>query len=112
MKIQEAKTYFEKLCVENHIKLIVPVIENKRSRTTVGRVKFSYDAFNGVYFPTVVEFSAAHLKDDDTEVIDTIIHEFVHYYLLMTDPTEKHGHDVMFKALSEKMGARLARLRR
>lgn len=30
MKIQEAKTYFEKLCVENHVKLIVPITENAR----------------------------------------------------------------------------------
>lgn len=104
MKIQEAKAYFEKLCVENHVKLIVPIRENARLRTTLGRVKFSYDAFNGVYFPTVVEFSAAHLKDSDTEVIDTITHEFVHYYLLMIDPTEKHGHDAMFRALSKELG--------
>lgn len=104
MKIQEARAYFQKLCVENHVKLTVPITENTRLRTTLGRVKFSYDGFSGVYFPTAVEFSADHLKDDDSEVIDTITHEFVHYYLLMTDPTERHGHDATFRAVSEKLG--------
>ena len=32
MKIQEAKAYFEKLCVENHVKLVVPIRENARLR--------------------------------------------------------------------------------
>ena len=39
-----------------------------------------------------------------TDVIDTIIHEFIHYYFLMIDPREKHGHDAMFKALCKELG--------
>lgn len=104
MKIQEVKAYFEKLCAENNVKLIVPIRENARLRVTFGRVIYSYDTLNGVYFPKVVEFSADHLKDEDADIIDTVIHEFVHYYLLMIDPTKKHGHDAMFKALCKELG--------
>lgn len=104
MNIQEAKAYFEKLCIENNVKLVVPIKENARLRTTFGRVMYSYNPTKGIYFPTAVEFSAKHLKDEDADVIDTITHEFVHYYLLMTNPTEKHGHDAIFKALSKELG--------
>lgn len=104
MNIQEAKAYFEKLCIENNVKLVVPIKENARLRTTFGRVIYSYNPTKGIYFPTAVEFSAKHLKDEDADVIDTIIHEFIHYYLLMIDPREKHGHDAMFKALCKELG--------
>lgn len=105
MKITEAKQMFVDLCKKMNVELICPVEVNARLTRTLGRVKYDYNIYKEIYIPCAVEFSKKHLEQaPDEEIKDTIIHEFVHYYLAMIDPQIRHGHDVVFKEYCVKLG--------
>ena len=103
MKIEEVRQMFNTLCIEHNVELNVPIEVNGRLTSTLGRVRYLF--VNNIYVPINVEFSKKHLElSSKEEIIDTIKHEFVHYYLIKTDPTVRHGHDKVFKAFCTKIG--------
>ena len=80
--------------------ITVPVTINKRLTRTLGRVKF----MRGINEPISIEFSNLLLTTGtDADIINTIKHEYVHYFLLVTTG-EDHGHDYMFKIKCAEIG--------
>ena len=80
--------------------ITVPVTINKRLTRTLGRVKF----MRGINEPISIEFSNLLLTTGtDADIINTIKHEYVHYFLFVTTG-ENHGHDYMFEAKCAEIG--------
>lgn len=84
--------------------LTVPIRLNGRLTRTLGRVHQEYNATEGRYISTLVEFSKQLLETStDKSIHDVIMHEAAH--LIITDRTgESHGHDKAFKAVCAEIG--------
>lgn len=86
-----------KLCAADHISLDVPVEINGRLTRAMGRVKYIV-ASEDVYLPEKIEFARNLLENaSDEDILQVIKHEYVHYFLFVTDPTTNHNHDAVFK---------------
>ncbi len=85
--------------------LTVPIKLNGRLTRTLGRVTQQYDTETDRYTSTLVEFSKQLLETaTDSSIHSIILHEAAH--LIVTDRTgESRGHDALFKAVCEEIGA-------
>lgn len=102
--IERVKNELEKLCAADHITLDVPVEINGRLTRAMGRVKFIV-ANVDVYLPTKIEFARNLVENaSDEDILQVIKHEYVHYFLLTTDPTTNHNHDGAFKNKCDAIG--------
>lgn len=102
--IERVKNELEKLCAADHITLDVPVEINGRLTRAMGRVKYIV-ASEDVYLPTKIEFARNLIENtSDEDILQVIKHEYVHYFLFMTDPTTNHNHDAVFKRKCDTIG--------
>ena len=92
----------EDLCSKVNYDFHIPVVINKRLKTTLGRV--SYQRCGSRIKSTRMEFSHLFLSTSTPECIqDVIKHELAHY--LCNELTgEHHGHDRVFKDMCLKLG--------
>lgn len=92
----------EDLCSKVNYDFHIPVVINKRLKTTLGRV--SYIHCGDRIVSTRMEFSYLFLSTSTIDSIqDVIAHETAHY--LCNELTgEHHGHDEMFKEMCLKLG--------
>lgn len=106
--IERVKNELEKLCAADHITLDVPVEINGRLTRAMGRVKYieiGSVAYTPEYTPTKIEFARNLVENaSDEDVLQVIRHEYVHYFLLITDPTINHNHDAAFKRKCDAIG--------
>ena len=83
----------------------VPIVINNRLTSTLGQSLAKWNHEEGYMYPTGIEISGRALRDlCDEDIIDVVKHEWTHYYLTKTDPTVRHGHDMVFKDLCKKTG--------
>lgn len=83
------------------ITINIPVKINGRLKTTLGRVKYEYFVKAA---PIKIEFSKLFLETaTEKQIMQTIIHEFCYYYLMVTTG-EPYGHDKVFKDLCLFLG--------
>ena len=95
--IERVKNELEKLCAADHIVLDIPVEINSRLTRAMGRVKYVV-ASEDVYLPTKIEFARNLIENaSDEDILQVIKHEYVHYFLFITEPTTNHNHDAAFK---------------
>lgn len=105
MTIVEVRKMLDKLAKKDGITIDVPVNENPRLRTCLGRVRW----WRGRERKTiksveVIEFNKSFLATGDKdEIISVIIHEYCHYYLAVTTHYD-HGHDSEFKKCCHRHG--------
>lgn len=80
----------------------IPIKINPRLRSVYGKCKYKVRYRKLV--PDCIEFSKKHLDNDTDEwIINTIKHEWIHYYL--TKCTNKdHGHNDVFRRYCIKLG--------
>ena len=98
--IERVRKELDALAKADGITIDVPVSANGRLRTTLGRVR----SYRSTCLPIDIEFSKRLLEEGtDNDIINTVKHEYVHYFLLVTTG-ENHGHDYMFKAKCEAIG--------
>ena len=77
-----------------------PISANARFTATLGRVKHNRYTCK----PISIEFSQKLLNEgSDNDIINTIKHEYVHYFLLVVT-NENHGHDALFKDKCKAIG--------
>ena len=98
--IERVRKELDTLAKADGITIDVPVSANGRLRTTLGRVR----SYRSTCLPIDIEFSKRLLEEGtDNDIINTIKHEYVHFFLLVTTG-ENHGHDYMFKAKCAEIG--------
>lgn len=80
-----------------------PIYINGRLSRTLGRVMYTFRPSTEEYYVQKMEFSKSFLeRAQDEDVIETIKHEWAHYYVTKTTK-ENHGHDKVFKAICAKI---------
>ena len=98
--IERVRKELDTLAKADGITIDVPVSANGRLRTTLGRVR----SYRSTCLPISIEFSQKLLNEGtDNDILNTVKHEYVHYFLLVTTG-ENHGHDYMFKAKCAEIG--------
>lgn len=97
-----------KLCAADGITLDVPVAINGRLTRAMGRVKYieiGSVAYASEYAPEKIEFARNLIENaSDEDILQVIKHEYVHYFLLVTEPTVNHNHDAAFKCKCAAIG--------
>lgn len=92
----------KQICSAFNIDVDVPVKINKRLTATLGRVK--YTRINNAILPAAIEFSYIFLETATDESIEQVIlHECAHY-LVAKITHVRHGHDIVFKEMCQKLG--------
>ena len=80
----------------------IPVEINGRLKRTLGRC--TYEKYDDVTVPILIEFSRDLIESDDIEQIrETIIHECAHAIVTL-QTGERHGHDELWKRTCRRLG--------
>ena len=92
--IEKITETLNQLCANDGLEPItIPVKINGRLTRTLGKVTFEMPA----YKPISIEFAKRLIENDsESDIINTIKHEYVHYFLLVTEKCN-HGHDHAFR---------------
>lgn len=102
MDLEYCKDIFNNLCKDFKVNT-PPIRANNRLRTTLGRVKFYRGRFGPAYDISVEFSSKFYLSSPEEDVRQVVMHEFCHYYLLLTDP-DNAGHSPQFRELCSNIG--------
>ena len=101
----ELKTMCETIAKDNGAELICPVKINGRLTRTLGRVVYEGSVDNVT--PKVIEFSKRFVETATPESIQEVVkHEMCHYLVSLVTK-KRHGHDVLFKMMCNRVGASL-----
>ena len=103
MNIEKVRNICREIAEKHGHILDVPVEENGRIKSTLGRVKFR--KLKGKYVPEKIEFSKDIINGDENLLIDTIKHEMAHF-LVLKETGENHNHDSLWKMWAVKLGCR------
>ena len=102
MNIKYCRDTFSELCRRyNHP--VPPISANGRLTRAMGRVKYKLTPM-GECASVNVEFSTSFIvSSSEEDVRQVVMHEFVHYHLLLTDP-KNSGHTPEFRAFCKEIG--------
>ena len=76
---------------------------SSRLRTTWAKVTYQQTLYGNVPLSiTVSEKLLKYYAEEDIKQV--LMHELAHYYLIVTDPYERHGHDKAFREVCRSIG--------
>ena len=104
--ISEIEKICKNGCKKYGIKFDIPIEISNRMKTTYGYVEFKIDREKEKkYKPLKIVFAKFLFEEgNQSELINTILHELAHYIVLKQYPTKNHGHDKIWKKVAKDLG--------
>ena len=99
--IIKIKERFKEVCDSQDCQVEVPIIENPRLRTTLGRVMLH--GTKSYCYPTRVEFSTHLINTGSEEDIEEVVRHEAAHYIVTQKTKQSHGHDKVFKNMCMKL---------
>lgn len=100
---------FNKLIFRNELPL--PVVKLSSARTTLGKLRYvkSINVWGGVMYSDFQLFISKNLDLEESVVEDTIIHEMIHYYILLNHMKDNSSHGLLFRSIMDDINQKYGR---